>query len=102
MSAHNPRRLDGLERPEYKDFVPSAASIELLDRFYRIRVRDSEPAAILLDALKLYSDLDACRHIDELDERLRIIDPNDPKTKELHKLREAWLKIQNEIFKPKT
>ena len=60
--------------------------------FYRIRVRDSEMAAILLDALRLYSDLDACRHIDELDERLRIMDPNDPKTKELHKLREAWLK----------
>jgi hypothetical protein len=42
----------------------------------------------LLDALGLYSDLDACRQIDELDERLRSMDPNDPTTKELHKLRE--------------
>ena len=45
----------------------------------------------------------ASRQIDELDEQIKTIgDPDNAKSKELQKLREAWLKkIQNDIFKPK-
>jgi hypothetical protein len=94
--------LDGRERPELKDFAPSAALIETLDRFYRIQGHASEPTNVLLDAFKLYNDFEARRKIDDLEATLKTIDDETkPEYKRLEQLREAWLKkIQNPIFRP--
>ena len=57
--------LDGAERPELKDFAPTKASSELLDRFYHVSDTQQQSTDILLEAVKLYNDFSFRKRADD-------------------------------------
>jgi hypothetical protein len=62
--------LDGAEVKEYESFIPTAASADLLDRFFGIREGKEQPVDMLVDALKLYNDFQFRNKADALKKRL--------------------------------
>lgn len=93
--------LDSTHRPEYADFQAAAASADLLAEFYDFQGNNSAPAGILLDALKLYNDMDARSRIEAIDKLLPHLDLQSEEYKKQMLLRAGWIKkIQNDLLKP--
>jgi hypothetical protein len=68
--------LNGEKREEYDSFVPTAASAALLERFYHIKDGQVVPTDMLLEAVKLYSDLQYKRKADDAESQQKNLDPN--------------------------
>lgn len=98
---------DGRKMDEYKDFAPTHASAEILERFYSTGVTSSSSAVdILSSALKLYNDKAFLDKANEKTKEIKNLDPNEDEDKKeiarLTTLRDAYIKnIRDDAFKPK-
>ena len=66
--------LDGRKNDGYKNFIPTAASSTLLDRFYRMKNGHMAASSDLVDALKIYSDYQFRKQADEKQEEIDALD----------------------------
>jgi hypothetical protein len=93
--------LDGREVKEYESFSPTAAGAVLLDRFFGIREGKEQPAAMLLDALKLYNDWKYRNQADTLQRELRSLDQGSEAYKKKKSEYDALVKnILTDVMKP--
>lgn len=92
--------VDGSEVREYDDFEPTQASAALLSQYFAIRQEGEAKLDVVLDALKLYSDLRFRREADELTQEIaRAGDPD--KRARLTQQRDAMLaNIRSELLRP--
>lgn len=94
--------IDGAPMEELASFTPTAASAAVLSRFFGIKEGQQLPLDIVIEAIKLYSDLTYRRQIDRLDEQIRSLPEDDPKRKTLEEKRKALLaNILEDLLKPK-
>ena len=94
--------LDGAVQEEWASFTPTAASAAVLSRFFGIKDGQQQPLNLIIDAIKLYSDLAYRRQIDRLDEQLKALPAGDPKRQTLEEKRKALLaNIIEDLLKPK-
>lgn len=94
--------LDGSPQEELASFSPTAASAAVLSRFFGIKDGQQLPLDLVIDSIKLYSDLTYRRQIDRLDEQIKALAAGDPKRKALEEKRTALLaNILEDRLKPK-
>jgi len=95
--------LDGGERPEYKDFETTAASMELLGRFFHVGKTRPQPIDQIVEGLKLVNDVKYRKDADEQKEIMGKHPQGSDEYKKAKALYDAYVKlIQNEEFKPKS
>jgi hypothetical protein len=58
--------LDGAEHKKYENFMPTAATAAILERFYRSQRSSSASMEVLVDAIRLYSDVSFRRRAEAL------------------------------------
>lgn len=93
--------VDGAEQEELKSFTPTAISAAVLSRFFNIK---DKPVAIdiVIEALKLYNDINFRKQIDQIDKQMAGLADGDPKKAELQKKKDALKNnILEELLKPK-
>lgn len=95
--------LDGRNEDAYKEFIPTAASAALLDKFFAIKDGLMQPIDAVLEGLKLYSDLQFRLKAEKVQKDLSELDKDDPKyskkKQELEALKENI--IRTELKLPK-
>jgi hypothetical protein len=90
---------DGTANDNLKDFVPTAATAEILSRFFGA-TNSGGDSELLLEALKIYNDVHFRQKVDQLDEKIKKTSSATEKAK-LKKEREALLaNISNELIRP--
>jgi len=91
---------DGTEYPEFSSFAPAAASAAILERFFGVKDRQSVPINTLIDAIKLYNDVQFRKEADRLDQKIARLPDGDEKNK-LREKRNAYVKnILEDILNP--
>jgi hypothetical protein len=91
---------DGSTNDDLKSFIPTAASAEILSRFFGEKGSDGN-SDLLLDALKVYNDVHFRKKVDALDAKIKNTSAAKQKAK-LRKEREALVSnISSELLKPK-
>jgi hypothetical protein len=94
--------LDGTPVEEFASFSPNAASAAILSRFFGIKDGQHQPLSVVIDAIKVYSDLTYRRQVDRIDEQLKALPEGDSKKKPLEEKRKALVEnILEDILKPK-
>lgn len=83
--------IDGREDENYNEFVPTAVSAALLERFYHIRDGQEQPLDMLMEAVKLYSDLQYKRKAEGIDKRLAELEPSSEEYEKLLEEKKAYL-----------
>jgi hypothetical protein len=95
--------VDGAPMEELASFTPTAASAAVLSRFFGIKDGQQLPLNLIVDAIKLYSDLTYRKQIDLLDPQIKALPAGDPKRKALEEKRAALLaNILEDVLKPKS
>jgi len=93
---------DGTEYKEFSSFAPTAASAAILERFFGIKDKQAQSIGLLVDAIKLYNDVQFRREVDRLDEQIAKLPDGEEKNR-LKEKRDAYGKnILEDILKPKT
>lgn len=93
--------LDGAEVKEYESFIPTAASADLLKRFFGIGEGKEQPVDMLVDALKLYNDFQFRNKADALKKRLDGLKEGTEEHKKARAEYDALVKnILSDILKP--
>lgn len=94
--------LDGTEREEFENFEVTQASAALLADFFAVRDGQRTNMDVVLEGIKLYSDLKFRRKADRVKERMdRIGDPNDPEYGRLKEQYDALIEnIKEEKLRP--
>jgi hypothetical protein len=92
---------DGTEYKEFSSFTPTAASAAILERFFGMKDRQAQSMSLLIDAIKLYNDVQFRKEIDRLDDQIAKLPDGEEKNR-LKEKRDAYGKnILEEILKPK-
>lgn len=91
---------DGTEYQEFSSFAPTAASAAILDRFFGVKDKQAVPINTLIDAIKVYNDVQFRKEVDRLDEKMAKLPEGDEKNK-LKEKRNAYVKnILEDILNP--
>ena len=92
--------VDGTPRADLASYGPTALTAALLSQFYGLRAGEQTPIGPLLDALRLYSDMDFRNKADKLG--ADISTTNDPAEKAaLEQMRDALIKnISTDLLRP--
>ncbi len=94
--------VDGTLQEELTSFVPSAAGTAIMSRFFGIKDGQQQPVNMVIDAIKLYNDLEYRREVDRLDRRLKELPAGDPDRVNIEKRRNAMAtNIIEDLLKPK-
>lgn len=88
--------LDGRENKEYDNFVPTAISAALLERFYNVKEGKEQSLDILMEALSLYNDV---KYRSEADKVTKALSKLDPKSADYTKLKEKYDALVKNIGK---
>lgn len=92
--------LDGRERPNLKDFAPTAASASILKKFFNIGDDVRTPIETVVEGIKLASDMRFRDRAMEVKETLDALPADAQQREELQKQLDALLKnIGNDLFK---
>ena len=96
--------LDGRKNDSYNEFIPTAASAVLLEKFYNLREGQGNTLDPLVDAIKIFNDYKFRRKADKLKEELEAFE--DKESKE-YKLKEEEYNanisnILDDVLKPKS
>ena len=94
--------VDGAEQEELNSFTPTAVSATVLSNYFSMKDGASLSLEILINALKLYNDINYRKQIDQIDEQIKKLPAGDPKIAELEKKKAALQKnILEDLLKPK-
>jgi hypothetical protein len=94
--------VDGKKQDAFKDFVPTAATAAVLERFLQQKDGSEVVIGTIVDAVKLANDLRFRREADKLSERLHELKPDSPEYDTLKKKVDALLaNIGEQLLKPK-
>jgi hypothetical protein len=92
--------LDGEKRGEYSEFIPTAASAAVLERFYHIKEGQEQSVDMLMEAIKLYNDLKYKQKADDIMSQLANVAEDHPDYQKLVTKRDAYLSnIITDVFK---
>lgn len=93
--------LDGQKEDKFKDFSPTAASAELLEKYFDIEENQQQSIDVLLDAIKLYNDSKFRTDADKLSQEMQNLDPSsDEYVKAKEKYNALVANIVNKVLKP--
>lgn len=96
--------LDGRKNDSYNEFIPTAASAVVLEKFYNLREGQGNTLDPLVDAIKIYNDYKFRRKADKLKEELNGF--KDKKSKEYKDKEEIYnaniSNILDDLLKPKS
>ena len=94
--------LDGTPYPELADFSPTAASAALIARFYGVKDGQNQPLDEIIEAIRVFNDLNYRKQVDRIDEQLKALPAGDPKRAPLEDKRKALIEnILDDVLKPK-
>jgi len=95
--------LDGTLQPGFASFAPTAASAAVLSKFFGMEGTQNQNSEMLVDAMKLYNDLNYRQQVDRIDEKIKQLSTTNPaKVKPLKETRDALVaNILEDVLKPR-
>ncbi len=96
--------LDGRENDSYSEFIPTAASAVVLEKFYNLREGQGNTLDPLVDAIKIFNDYKFRRKADKLKEELdEFVDKESKEYKLIEEKYNANISnILDDLLKPKS
>ena len=95
--------LDGRRQDAFKDFVPTAATAALLERFLQQKEGSDLVISAVVDAVKVYNDVRFRREADKLRAQLTDLEEGSPEYQRLKKRVDAMLaNVGDPLLQPKT
>lgn len=83
--------LDGRKHDDYNSFQPMNLTADLLAQFYHVQDGQEQPLDMLLDAIKLYNDVDFKRKADKYENQLQDFPEDSEQHRQLVEKRDACL-----------
>lgn len=93
--------VDGTAHAELASFAPTATTAAILSRFLGMQNKQQASLDLVIDAMRVYNDLRFRHEIDELDDQIKALKPDDPERASLEEKRDALKKnILEKLLRP--